>query len=145
MKVAYTEEERNDSVRIKRGERDKRQTSRNQNLYLDDEEKFSLNIPFGSRIFFEDGENVKANQLLADWDPYTLPIIAEEAGFIKYVDLKQGVSSYLTDRIIEYSFNKKMRYLDFNGCNSPHRADFKHSFGAEPKLYFRINSGLNYV
>ena len=59
--------------------------------------------------------------------------------------LKQGVSSYLTDRIIEYSFNKKMRYLDFNGCNSPHRADFKHSFGAEPKLYFRINSGLNYV
>ena len=61
-------------------------------ICLDDEEKFSLNIPFGSRIFFEDGENVKANQLLADWDPYTLPIIAEKDGIIKYVDLKQGIS-----------------------------------------------------
>ena len=59
-------------------------------MFLDDEEKFSLSIPFGSRIFFEDGEKVKANQLLADWDPYTLTIIAEKDGFITYVYLKQG-------------------------------------------------------
>ena len=56
------------------------------------EEKFSFNIPYGSRILFHDNENVKASQLLADWDPYTLPIIAEKNGFIKYVDLKQGLS-----------------------------------------------------
>ena len=61
-------------------------------IYSDNEEKVSLNIPFGSRILFENKDKVKANQLLADWDPYTLPIIAEEAGIIKYVDLKQGVS-----------------------------------------------------
>ena len=61
-------------------------------IMYDNEEKFSLNIPFGSRILIEDGQKVKANQLLADWDPYTLPIIAEKSGFIKYVDLKQGVS-----------------------------------------------------
>ena len=41
---------------------------------------------------FSDKDKVKANQLLADWDPYTLPIIAEKDGFIKFVDLKQGVS-----------------------------------------------------
>ncbi len=57
-----------------------------------DQEKFSANIPFGSRILFEDNEKVKANQLLADWDPYTLPIIAEKSGLVKYVDLKQGIS-----------------------------------------------------
>tara|TARA_Y100000590_G_scaffold466965_1_gene644095 strand:- start:221 stop:3466 length:3246 start_codon:yes stop_codon:yes gene_type:complete len=61
-------------------------------IFSESEEKFSVSIPFGSRILFKDGENVKANQLLADWDPYTLPIIAEKDGFIKYVDLKQGVS-----------------------------------------------------
>ena len=33
---------------------------------------------------------VNANQLLADWDPYTIPIIAEKEGFVKFVDLKQG-------------------------------------------------------
>ena len=29
---------------------------------------------------------------MADWDPYTLPIISEKEGYAKYVDLKQGVS-----------------------------------------------------
>jgi len=61
-------------------------------IFSNDEEKVSLGIPFGSRIFFNDNDKVQTNQLLADWDPYTLPIIAEKDGYIKYVDLKQGVS-----------------------------------------------------
>ena len=61
-------------------------------IYSNNEEKFSLNIPFGSKILIENNQNVKANQLLADWDPFTLPIIAEKNGFIKYLDLKQGIS-----------------------------------------------------
>ncbi|MDC0497819.1 DNA-directed RNA polymerase subunit beta' [Alphaproteobacteria bacterium] len=55
-------------------------------------EKYSINIPFGSKISVKDGQDVKANQTIAEWDPYTLPIIAERDGFIKYVDLKQGIS-----------------------------------------------------
>jgi len=55
-------------------------------------EKFSINIPFGSKIFVKEGETVKVNQILAEWDPYTLPIIAERDGYINYVDLKQGIS-----------------------------------------------------
>ena len=61
-------------------------------IFSENQEKFSLNIPFGSRILCKDGDLVKANQLLADWDPYTLPIIAEKDGFIKYLDLQQGIS-----------------------------------------------------
>jgi len=38
------------------------------------------------------GDYVENNQLLAEWDPYTLPIIAERNGFVKYLDLKQGIS-----------------------------------------------------
>ena len=61
-------------------------------IFSENEEKFSLNIPFGSRILFNNGDLVKVNQVLADWDPYTLPIISEKEGYVKYVDLKQGVS-----------------------------------------------------
>ena len=61
-------------------------------ILSDGMEKFSLTIPFGSRVVVNDGDKVTANQLLADWDPYTLPIIAEKNGFIKYSDLKQGIS-----------------------------------------------------
>ena len=55
-------------------------------------DKFSSNIPFGSKLFVSDGDKVEANQILSEWDPYTLPIIAERDGFVKYVDLKQGIS-----------------------------------------------------
>jgi DNA-directed RNA polymerase subunit beta' len=61
-------------------------------IEVDNNEKFSLNIPFGSKILVKSGEAVKANQILAEWDPYTLPIIAERDGYIKYVDLQQGIS-----------------------------------------------------
>jgi len=56
------------------------------------DKKYSSNIPFGSKILVNDGDNVENNQLLAEWDPYTLPIIAERNGFVKYLDLKQGIS-----------------------------------------------------
>ena len=56
------------------------------------EDKYSSNIPFGSKLLVSDGENVESNKILAEWDPYTLPIIAEKNGFVKYVDLKQGIS-----------------------------------------------------
>ena len=61
-------------------------------IFVEKDEKFSSNIPFGSRLLFSDGDEVKANQILAEWDPYTLPIISEKNGFAKYIDLKQGIS-----------------------------------------------------
>ncbi len=68
--------------------------SRNAKIKIinNNEEKFSSNIPFGARILVEDNDKVKINQTLADWDPYTLPIISEKNGYVKYIDLKQGVS-----------------------------------------------------
>ncbi len=68
--------------------------SRNAKIKIinESDEKYSSNIPFGSKILVNDGDNVENNQLLAEWDPYTLPIISERNGYAKYLDLKQGVS-----------------------------------------------------
>ncbi|OUW65891.1 MAG: hypothetical protein CBD60_02695 [Flavobacteriaceae bacterium TMED200] len=62
------------------------------NIINDTDKKYSSIIPFGSKILVNNGDNVENNQLLAEWDPYTLPIIAERNGFVKYLDLKQGIS-----------------------------------------------------
>ena len=61
-------------------------------IFSNNEEKFSLNIPFGSRILFKNNQQIEAGEIFADWDPYTLPIIAEKDGYVQYIDLKQGVS-----------------------------------------------------
>tara|TARA_B100000989_G_scaffold145418_1_gene108393 strand:- start:1257 stop:5375 length:4119 start_codon:yes stop_codon:yes gene_type:complete len=68
--------------------------SRNGKIKISDDnsDKFASNIPFGSKILVSDGDKIQSNQTLAEWDPYTLPIIAERNGFVKYIDLKQGVS-----------------------------------------------------
>ena len=68
--------------------------SRNGEIIIENEsiDKYSSNIPFGSKLLVNENEKVENNQILAEWDPYTLPIIAEKNGFVKYIDLKQGVS-----------------------------------------------------
>ena len=68
--------------------------SRNAKITItqNNEEKFTSNIPFGAKILFDEKSNVKPNDIIAEWDPYTLPIIAEKNGYAKYIDLKQGNS-----------------------------------------------------
>ena len=85
------------------------------------EEKYSSNIPFGSKLIVNDGDNAESSQLLAEWDPYTLPIIAEKNGFVKYLDLKQGVSfresiddttGISSKIVIDWSQNQKAKILN---------------------------------
>ncbi|KGJ05882.1 DNA-directed RNA polymerase subunit beta' [Paracoccus halophilus] len=47
---------------------------------------------YGSKLFVRDGDAVARGQKMFEWDPYTLPIIAEKAGVAKFVDLVTGIS-----------------------------------------------------
>ncbi|MFC3570598.1 DNA-directed RNA polymerase subunit beta' [Paracoccus sp. TOH] len=47
---------------------------------------------YGSKLFVREGDAVARGQKMFEWDPYTLPIIAEKAGVAKYVDLLSGIS-----------------------------------------------------
>jgi DNA-directed RNA polymerase subunit beta' len=49
-------------------------------------------VPYGTRMTVDDGSKVKAGQTLAEWDPYTIPIITEKSGHIVYRDLVEGTS-----------------------------------------------------
>jgi len=68
---------------------------RNCEIVLYDEnnrEKARHRVPYGARLLSDDGAMVKRGQRLAEWDPYTLPIITEREGIAHYVDLIEGVS-----------------------------------------------------
>ena len=55
-------------------------------------ERATFRIPYGATLQFEQGHQVSKAERLAEWDPYTLPIITESAGTIKYQDLIEGQS-----------------------------------------------------
>ncbi len=49
-------------------------------------------VPYGTVLMFEDGAEVKVGDRLAEWDPFTLPIITEQSGVVKYQDLVEGTT-----------------------------------------------------
>ncbi|MBI4056422.1 MAG: DNA-directed RNA polymerase subunit beta' [Elusimicrobia bacterium] len=49
-------------------------------------------VPYGARLKVSDGAQVSKGNLLAEWDPYSLPIITEEEGKVRLVDVKEGVT-----------------------------------------------------
>ncbi len=63
-------------------------------LILDDQgrEKARYRLQYGAKLLKKDDSTVKAGQILAEWDPYTIPIITEKEGTAHYVDLVEGVS-----------------------------------------------------
>ncbi|MEE8532598.1 MAG: DNA-directed RNA polymerase subunit beta' [Alphaproteobacteria bacterium] len=49
-------------------------------------------LPYGARLLVDDGAKVNKGDRIAEWDPYTVPIITESEGFANYVDMLEGVS-----------------------------------------------------
>ncbi len=49
-------------------------------------------IPYGAIVHVQDGGAVKAKDKIADWDPHTHPIIAEQSGKVVFVDFVEGVT-----------------------------------------------------
>ena len=56
------------------------------------EERASHKLGYGSKLFVTNGQDVARGDKLFEWDPYTLPIIAEKAGQAKFVDLVSGIA-----------------------------------------------------
>ena len=56
------------------------------------QELASHKIGYGSKLFVKDGDKVARGDKLFEWDPYTLPILADKGGKAKFVDLTTGVS-----------------------------------------------------
>ncbi len=68
---------------------------RNTEIILKDakgKERATHRVPYGARLLVQDGGKVKAGDKMADWDPFTMPIITEKDGIVKYEDLIEGIS-----------------------------------------------------
>ncbi|MCV2882434.1 DNA-directed RNA polymerase subunit beta' [Actibacterium sp. XHP0104] len=65
-----------------------------QMLIIDDNgvERASHKLGYGTKVHVTEGTKIKRGDKLFEWDPYTLPIIAEKAGVAKFVDLVSGIS-----------------------------------------------------
>ncbi|MBI4968566.1 MAG: DNA-directed RNA polymerase subunit beta' [Rhodospirillales bacterium] len=70
--------------------------SRNCEVILTDptsgREKARHRIPYGAKLLVTDKQKIAKGTKLAEWDPYTLPIITERDGSVHFEDLVEGLS-----------------------------------------------------
>ncbi len=55
-------------------------------------ERVQGRVPYGSVLFVKDKDNVHLGDKIAEWDPYSTPIITESDGIVEYCDLIEGAS-----------------------------------------------------
>ena len=53
-------------------------------------ERYPVN--YGAQLLVDDGQKVEPGTILADWDPYTIPIVCEVGGIVKYGDIVEGTT-----------------------------------------------------
>ena len=59
-------------------------------LDMDGRELAVHKIPYGAYVLFDDGHVVSKGDRMAEWDPFTMPVITETGGVVKYQDLLEG-------------------------------------------------------
>ncbi len=62
----------------------------------------SYTLVYGAQLHVKDGQEVSAGDRLSEWDPFSVPIIAEVEGVCQYVDLVEGHS--LEERVDDATF-----------------------------------------
>ncbi|WP_425039696.1 DNA-directed RNA polymerase subunit beta' [Primorskyibacter sp. S187A] len=68
---------------------------RNMKLIINDEhgaERASFKLGYGSKLFVTNDQKIARGDKLFEWDPYTLPILAEKDGMARHVDLVNGIA-----------------------------------------------------
>lgn len=69
-------------------------------LDLHGRERERYKVPYGAVVKVGDNAEVEPGQIVAQWDPHTHPVVTEVAGYIKFIDLIEGVTmTHQTDEV----------------------------------------------
>ncbi len=55
-------------------------------------ERERYQVIYGAKILVEDGQKIQAGTTLAEWDPFSVPILTEVGGKIRFQDIKEGLT-----------------------------------------------------
>lgn len=97
---------------------------RNMAILIKDEtgkERVVHRVSYGAHIFVDDGDVVKCGQRIAEWDPYTRPILTEVEGYVGFEDMIDGLS--VTETADESTGITKRLVIDWRA--NPRGAELK--------------------
>ena len=80
-------------------------------------------IQYGSRMLVDDGDQIKRGQRIAEWDPFTRPILTEVEGAIGFEDLVEGQS--MSETLDESTGIAKRVVTDWRTGSSRNQQDLR--------------------
>ncbi len=92
-------------------------------LDADGTERAHHRIPYGARLRVKDGEKIKRGQRIAEWDPYTRPILTEVEGTIAFEDMVDGLS--MSEALDESTGIAKRVIIDWRTGSSRNQQDLR--------------------
>jgi len=87
-------------------------------------EKESYPVTYGAILKVKDGAQVKPGELLVTWDPYSIPILSEASGRVKFGDIIEGITmkeevdevSGMVQRVVtEFKEEKRLPRVSIKG------------------------------
>ena len=111
-------------------------------------ERERYQIVYGAKLKKKDGAKVKTNDLIAEWDPYTVPILTEISGEVKFgdiddrtmqekVDERTGLSTRVIIEFRDPSMRPRVSIKDDNGKTA------KLSNGLDARYLLPVGSNIN--
>ncbi|HEV2628687.1 MAG TPA: DNA-directed RNA polymerase subunit beta' [Pseudolabrys sp.] len=91
----------------------------------DGTERAHHRIPYGARLRVGDGQMIKRGQRIAEWDPYTRPMLTEVEGEIEFEDMVDGLS--MSEQLDESTGIAKRVVIDWRTGSSRNQQDLRPS------------------
>ncbi|MBN1382206.1 MAG: DNA-directed RNA polymerase subunit beta' [Deltaproteobacteria bacterium] len=117
--------------------------NRNGEIHVLDEQGRSRGkypVPYGAHLKenINDGKPVEKGKIIADWDPFSIPILAEVDGILKFGDIIEGKT--MQEQVDENTGLSRKVIVEFRGTDLRPRVSIKDSKGRTAKV-----SGTNMV
>ena len=108
---------------------------RNGEVHVLDEQKRSRGkyiLSYGAHLKVTDGSAVKKGQLIAEWDPFSIPILAEVDGTVKFDDIIEGKT--MQEQVDEVTGLSRKIIVEFKGGDLRPRVSIKDEKGKTAKI-----------
>ena len=104
-------------------------------VHVLDEQKRSRGkymVSYGAHLKVNENSYIKKGQLIAEWDPFSIPILAEVDGTIKFDDITEGKT--MQEQVDEVTGLSRKIIVEFKGGDLRPRVSIKDSKGKTAKL-----------
>ena len=89
-------------------------------------------VVYGAKLKKKDGAKIKAGELLAEWDPYTIPILTEVSGVVKFGDVIENVT--MEEKVDERTGLSTKVIIDSKDIDKRPRISIKDTQGQTTRL-----------